>query len=71
MNNVIFNKTVTKPLTSYCLLLNLNHKSYLKAAISGNTQRRCSVRKGVLRNFRQFTGKHQQCQIFFLNKFAG
>ena len=30
-------------------------------------RRRCSVRKGVLRNFAKFTGKHP-CQSLFLNK---
>ena len=32
--------------------------------------RRCSVRKGVLRNFAKFTGKYL-CQSLFLNKVAG
>ena len=32
--------------------------------------RRCSVRKGVLRKFAKFTGKHL-CQSFFFNKVAG
>ena len=31
---------------------------------------RCSVRKGVLRNFTKFTGKHL-CQSLFFNKVAG
>ena len=31
---------------------------------------RCSVRKGVLRNFVKFTGKHL-CQSLFFNKVAG
>ena len=31
---------------------------------------RCSVKKGVLRNFTKFTGKYL-CQSFFLNKVAG
>ena len=35
-----------------------------------NSQRRCSVRKGVLRNFTKFTGKHL-CQSLFFNKVAG
>ena len=30
----------------------------------------CSVRKGVLRNFTKFTGKHP-CQSLFFNKVAG
>ena len=35
-----------------------------------SSHRRCSVRKGVLRNFAKFTGKHL-CQNRFLNKVAG
>ena len=35
-----------------------------------SSQRRCSVRKGVLRNFAKFTGK-QLCQRLFFNKVAG
>ena len=34
-----------------------------------NNHRRCSVRKGVLRNFAKFTGKHL-CQSLFFNKVA-
>ena len=34
------------------------------------SQRRCSVRKGVLRNFAKFTGEHM-CQALFFNKVAG
>ena len=37
---------------------------------SRSSHRRCSVRKGVLRNFAKFTGKHL-CQSFFFNKVAG
>ena len=32
-----------------------------------STHRRCSIRKGVLRNFAKFTGKHL-CQSLFLIK---
>ena len=32
--------------------------------------RRCSVKKGVLRNFAKFTGKHL-CQSLYFNKVAG
>ena len=35
-----------------------------------SSHQRCSVRKGVLRNFAKFTGK-QLCQVFFYNKVAG
>ena len=39
--------------------------TYLEAATSG-----CSVRKGVLRSFAKFTGKHL-CQSLGFNKVAG
>ena len=35
-----------------------------------SSHRRCSVRKGILKNFAKFTGKHQ-CQSFFFNKVTG
>ena len=35
-----------------------------------SSHHRCSVRKGVLRSFAKFTGKHL-CQILFFNKVAG
>ena len=35
-----------------------------------SSRQRCSVRKGVLRNFTKFTGKHL-CQSLFFNKVAG
>ena len=35
--------------------------------INRNSNRRCSVRKGVLKNFKEFTGKHL-CQNLFINK---
>ena len=35
-----------------------------------SSHRWCSVRKGVLRNFAKFTGKHL-CQSLFFNKVAG
>ena len=38
--------------------------------IDKSSHQRCSVRKGVFRNFTKFTGKHL-CQSPFLNKVAG
>ena len=35
-----------------------------------SSHQRCSVRKGVLRNFAKFTGKYP-CQSLFFNKVAG
>ena len=35
-----------------------------------SSHQRCSVKKGVLRNFAKFTGKHL-CQSLFFNKVAG
>ena len=37
---------------------------------SRRSHRSCSLRKGVLRNFAKFTGKHL-CQSLFFNKVAG
>ena len=37
---------------------------------SRSSRQRCSVKKGVLRNFLKFTGKHL-CQSLFFNKVAG
>ena len=39
-------------------------------ALNRSSHRRCSVRKGVLRNFAKSTGKYL-CQRLFLNKVAG
>ena len=35
-----------------------------------SSHQRCSIKKGVFRNFTKFTGKHL-CQILFFNKVAG
>ena len=35
-----------------------------------SSHQRCSVKKGVLRNFAKFTGKHL-CQSLYFNKVAG
>ena len=35
-----------------------------------SSHQRCSIKKGVLRNFAKFTGKHM-CQSLFFNKVAG
>ena len=39
-------------------------------SIHKRSRQRCSVKKGVLKNFAKFTGKHL-CQRLFLNKVAG
>ena len=47
--------------------------NYISTKLKNNlrsSQRRCSVKKDVLRNFAKFTGKHL-CQSLFLNKVAG
>ena len=46
-------------------LLPHHHCYYSEAVV-----RRCSIKKGVLRNFAKFTGKHL-CQSLFFNKVAG
>ena len=44
-------------------------KRLLLKLMCRSSHRRCSVRKGFLRNFSKFTGKHL-CQNLFLNKVA-
>ena len=41
-----------------------------KSNIFRSSQRRCSVKKGVLRNFTKFIGKHL-CRSLFFDKVAG
>ena len=41
-----------------------------ESCLNRSSHQRCSVRKGVLRNFAKFTGKHL-CQSLFFNKVAG
>ena len=41
-----------------------------RVRIARNNHQRCSVRKGVLRNFAKFKGKHL-CQSLFFNKVPG
>ena len=41
-----------------------------EALMTRSNHRRCSIRKGVLRNFSKFTGK-QLCQSLYFNKVAG
>ena len=45
---------------------------YLNVIISHyrSSHRRCSIKKGLLKNFEKLTGKHL-CQILFFNKVAG
>ena len=38
--------------------------------VFGSSHRRCSIRKGALKNFTKFTGKHL-CQSLFFNEVAG
>ena len=47
-------------------------KVLFEIKISGyrSSHQRCSMKKGVLRNFTKFTGKHL-CQSLFFNKVAG
>ena len=48
----------------------LMYFTYSATSMYGNSHRRCSGRKGVLKNFAKFTGKHL-CQSLFFNKVTG
>ena len=54
----------------YSLLTNVMKWYEVKTYIGTSSLRRCSVKKGFLRNFAKFTGKHL-CQSLFFNKVAG
>ena len=56
------------PITKKPCLLTLKTAPYFHRAET--VTRRCSVKKGVLRNFTKFLGKHL-CQNLFSNKIAG
>ena len=42
----------------------------VELSVNRNSRQRCSMKKGVLRNFRNFTGKHLHQSLFF-NKVIG
>ena len=48
----------------------INLSDLLLCPFLRSSHQRCSIRKGVLRNFTKFTGKHL-CQSLFFNKVAG
>ena len=52
------------------LIVNFTKFSKLENCLNRNSHQRCSMKKGVLRNFVKFTGKHL-CQSLFFNKVAG
>ena len=73
-----YHKVKTNVKQKIKLIFSLRPRSGQKGLISSlklatknrSSHRRCSARKGVLRNFALFTGKHQ-CQRLFFNKVAG
>ena len=71
-NGLIKLRLISKFMTSQTVHQNWQ---YLYCLISQeinkkNSHRRCSVKKGVLRNLTKFTGKHL-CQSLFFNRVAG
>ena len=74
-----YNKTPAEmfPLKIYEILVGYSGQCLQKQPSIGNFQKkdrnshqRCFMKKGVLRNFKKFTGK-RLCQSLFLNKVAG
>ena len=70
-----FNYICKRKPREYNFLFIFSSCSYLKCSCkkwqkSRSSHRRCSVRKGVLRNFAKFTGKHP-CQRLFFNRVGG
>ena len=52
-----------------CNILSASIEKNSSSTGGRSSYRRCSVRKGVLRNFAKSTGNHL-CQSLFFNKFA-
>ena len=50
--------------------ISLQNKWIIYITIGRSSHQRCSIIKGVLRNFAKFTGKHL-CQSLFFNKVVG
>ena len=62
---------ITYPISSYfCKKISLQSYQLYNFPSFRSSHWRCSVRKGVLRNFAKFTGKHLWQSLFF-NKVAG
>ena len=53
----------------FFVCFNVLYDSGKETSVARSGHRRCSVRKGVLRNFAKFTGK-RLCQNLFFNKVA-
>ena len=60
---------ISRKITGCCSLFSLKKKEFCCCRFR-SSHRTCSMKKGVLRNFAQFTGKHL-CQSIFFNKVAG
>ena len=71
-------KRTTENFGRKSLLLTMEHfffrnsrlRNGMASSVNRSSHGRCSIRKGVLRNFAKFTGKHL-CQNLFFNKVAG
>ena len=48
----------------------MQNRTIYVTGMDRSSHQRCSIKKGVLRNFTKFTGKHL-CQSLFFNKVAG
>ena len=70
--NPHMNKAFKNTVRYQCHVINQNFYLHTldSAQISKSSHQSCSVRKGFLRNFKKFTGKHL-CQGLFFNKVAG
>ena len=66
---VTFPRCVFPGLKKKNMLMLLSNLHITEAEVVKPPQR-CSLRKGVFRNFAKFTGKHL-CQSLFFNKVAG
>ena len=69
-NFIKINLIILPKFVGICYYAFLMYFTYSATSMYRSSHRRCSGRKGVLKNFAKYTGKHL-CQSLFFNKVAG
>ena len=62
--------TYFKPKSSFCLIFSCDKCCKILKSINRSCHRRCSIKRGALKDFAIFTGKNL-CRSLFFNKVAG
>ena len=66
----LFFSILLMPVNMKKFLHNVNYEKITAIRIDRSSHQKCSIKKGILRNFTKVTGKHQYQSLFF-NKVAG